>query len=47
MGEEGGTTAVKDIVLHIMPLFDAIHPSLHLCLLSLSLRLFWFNLPRK
>lgn len=36
MGEEGGTTAVKDIVLHIMPLFDAIHPSL-----------FWFNLPRK
>lgn len=34
MGEEGGTTAVKDIVLHIMPLFDAIHANLHLCLLS-------------
>lgn len=34
MGEEGGTTAEKDIVLHIMPLFDAIHPSLHVCLLS-------------
>lgn len=45
-GKRGDIPTVKDIDLHIILLLDAIHPS-HLCLLSLSLSLLWFNLPRK
>lgn len=44
-GGRGGIPAAMDIDFHIIPLFDAIHPNLHLCL-SLTLRL-CFNLLRK
>lgn len=47
MGEGGDIPAVKDTDCHIIPLFDAVQPNLHLRLLSLSLSLLWFTLPRK